>query len=442
MTYDDDNSVANDSDGNLVSAPLTNDTFAAYTYDARNRLLNAGGVTNAYDPSGNRVGIAYGTNSESYVVNPYSKLPQILMRIKNGVTNYYIYGAGLLYQITETATATNTLTYHYDYRGSTIALSDNNGNVTDRMEYSLYATLTYHAGTSDTPFLFNGRYGVMTDPNGLLYMRARYYSPYLCRFINPDPTGFAGGLNFYAYANGNPVSYLDPFGLAAWYDTWGTWIGQQVSTAQSFYNNHLPWVVAGTLNTGISIVGNVLSSPQAIGHLGEGSGTFSADPTLANSAGLFSDISIVAGTLAGGLSPIAAANTPIGYGNVVYRYASSDEIDAMNQANGGNYILNVDAEEASKDVYVTPDEPLSSISQAVNNYQLDGNQSYIIAGDSSGINFSYQGQVEGGSGTEWITSEQIPVISVNPIGYNLVNGTAATGLSLTGGSVTSSSTGK
>ena len=137
------------------------------------------------------------------------------MRIKNGVTNYYIYGAGLMYQITETATATNTLTYHYDYRGSTIALSNDRGLVTDRIEYSAYGLTTYHVGMTDTPFLFNGRYGVQTDANGLLYMRARYYNPYLCRFINPDPTGFSGGLNFYTYANGNPVSYLDPFGLSA-----------------------------------------------------------------------------------------------------------------------------------------------------------------------------------------------------------------------------------
>jgi RHS repeat-associated protein len=224
MTYDDDNrlatfnsaSVANDLDGNLTNAPLTNSTFSIYAYDARNRLLNVGGVTNAYDSAGSRIGIAYGTNSESYVINPNSQLPQVLMRIKNGITNYYIYGAGLLYQVTETATATNTLTYHYDYRGSTIALSDGNGNVTDRMEYSAYATLTYHAGISDTPFLFNGRYGVMTDPNGLLYMRARFYNPFLCRFVNSDPSGFSGGLNFYAYANGNPISYLDPFGLSVW----------------------------------------------------------------------------------------------------------------------------------------------------------------------------------------------------------------------------------
>jgi hypothetical protein len=59
----------------------------------------------------------------------------------------------------------------------------------------------------------------MTDPNGLLYMKARYYNPYLCRFLNPDPSGFAGGLNMYAAFNGNPVSYTDPTGLGAVGDT-------------------------------------------------------------------------------------------------------------------------------------------------------------------------------------------------------------------------------
>ena len=55
----------------------------------------------------------------------------------------------------------------------------------------------------------------MTDPNGLLYMRARYYNPYICRFINPDPSGFGGGLNWSCYADGNPISMIDPFGLCA-----------------------------------------------------------------------------------------------------------------------------------------------------------------------------------------------------------------------------------
>jgi len=131
------------------------------------------------------------------------------------MTFVLIYLLMLFYQVTETPAATNTLTYYYDYRGSTIALTGDNGLPTDRMEYSLYGTMTYHAGSADTPFLFNGGYGVMTDPNGLLYMRARYYSPFLCRFLNPDPSGFAAGLNFYVYANGNPASMTDPMGLDA-----------------------------------------------------------------------------------------------------------------------------------------------------------------------------------------------------------------------------------
>jgi len=132
------------------------------------------------------------------------------MRVKAGVTNYYVYRLGLLYEADDSI---NTKTYHYDYRGSTVALTDGSGNVMDRIEYSPYGTTTYRSGTTDTPFLFNGFYGIQSDANGLLYMRARYYNPYLCRFINPDPIGFAGGLNWYAYVGNNPVDYVDPLGL-------------------------------------------------------------------------------------------------------------------------------------------------------------------------------------------------------------------------------------
>jgi len=239
MIYDDDNrlftfngqNVTVDTNGNLTSGPLTNSTFATYTYNARNQLLSAGGLSYAYDPAGNRTAITNGANVAKFVVNPNAILPQVLMRIQNGATNYYVYGAGLLYQVTETATSTNTLTYHYDLRGSSVALTDGNGNVTDRIEYSAYGTTTYRSGTNDTPFLFNGRYGIMTDANGLLYMRARYYNPFICRFINPDPSGFSGGLNWYAYANGDPISLIDPFGLGAiegWGGSTATWIGRNI----------------------------------------------------------------------------------------------------------------------------------------------------------------------------------------------------------------------
>jgi RHS repeat-associated protein len=264
MTFDDDNRIAtfnginvsHDPDGNMISGPLTNNSLVVHTYDARNRLLSVGGISYAYDPAGNRIGITNGAAASRFVVNPNAALSQVLMRVKNGVTNYYIYGAGLLYEITETATTAKTLTHHYDLRGSTVALSDDSGAVTDRIEYSAYGTITHRAGTNDTPFLFNGRYGVQTDPNGLLYMRARYYNPFICRFINADPSGFSGGLNFYAYADGNPISYLDPFGLDAF--DYGTGI--------SLLDKGLDWVAENFANpVGDAVVNGLSQQIQRIG---------------------------------------------------------------------------------------------------------------------------------------------------------------------------------
>lgn len=53
------------------------------------------------------------------------------------------------------------------------------------------------------------------DP--LMFYRARYYQPGIGRFVSEDPIGFGGGINFYAYVKGNPMMYVDPYGLAC---TW------------------------------------------------------------------------------------------------------------------------------------------------------------------------------------------------------------------------------
>lgn len=46
------------------------------------------------------------------------------------------------------------------------------------------------------------------------YYRARYYDPGNGRFASEDPIGFdAGGENFYAYTENNPIGFKDPRGL-------------------------------------------------------------------------------------------------------------------------------------------------------------------------------------------------------------------------------------
>jgi RHS repeat-associated protein len=91
---------------------------------------------------------------------------------------------------------------------------DPNGTVTATRKYDVYGAVRSSTGTSTSKHKFVGCLGHMSeDETGLIYMRARYMDPVTGRFISEDP-GYQG-LNWYAYANGNPVGMIDSGGRAS-----------------------------------------------------------------------------------------------------------------------------------------------------------------------------------------------------------------------------------
>ena len=202
------NAVSYDMDGNMLS----NGTLTC-TYDSANRLVSAGGHTYTYNAEDVRIRNLCAEEDTTYTYNTNAKLSMLLMKTTNGVVTKYVYGKGLIGEETN-----NTFkTYHFDCRGSTIAITDASGNITDTFAYDTYGKLISRTGTSKVIFGYNGRDGVVTDTNGLIYMRARYYSPEMKRFINADivagQISNAITLNRFAYANDNPAMNVDPTGL-------------------------------------------------------------------------------------------------------------------------------------------------------------------------------------------------------------------------------------
>ena len=142
-----------------------------YTYDARGNLLDQSNTSY-------RVQYAYADGIDSAV----------LMR-----------AGGNLYALVA------------DHLGSIVAMFDHTGHVESSGDYAPFGNTG--APPVDSTLAFTGRESYF----GLYYLRNRWYSPDLGRFLEPDPIGLAGGdVNIYRYVGNSPLNWVDPSGLGVW----------------------------------------------------------------------------------------------------------------------------------------------------------------------------------------------------------------------------------
>ncbi|MEQ7921233.1 RHS repeat-associated core domain-containing protein [Xanthomonas sp. WHRI 1810A] len=103
-----------------------------------------------------------------------------------------------------------------DLLGSGTQELDSQANLISQESYYPFGGTSWWAGRNALEAKYKTiRYsGKERDACGLYYYGLRYYAPWLCRWINPDPAGVAYGLNGYAMVGNQPISRADTLGLA------------------------------------------------------------------------------------------------------------------------------------------------------------------------------------------------------------------------------------
>ena len=108
----------------------------------------------------------------------------------------------------------------HDHNGNVMTLLDKgSGSILESYRYSAFGeekifdengTLVVSSPFGN-PWRFSSKR--LDEETGFVYFGRRYYDPETSRWISPDPLGFDGGPNLYAYVLNSPLTHIDLYGL-------------------------------------------------------------------------------------------------------------------------------------------------------------------------------------------------------------------------------------
>lgn len=97
----------------------------------------------------------------------------------------------------------------HDHQGNVTCLVDMRGTLFESYRYSTFGEELFDAASN--PWRFSSKR--TDDETGLVCFGRRYYEPMTARWLTPDPIGFEGGPNLYAYVSNSPLTHIDTYGL-------------------------------------------------------------------------------------------------------------------------------------------------------------------------------------------------------------------------------------
>ncbi len=178
----------------------------ALTYDYRGLLTGHGSAAYTMDPDRRRVKKTVGTAVTCYLRGADGTV--LAEYAGQNLSARYVYAGSR--RIARVA-GSGTRYYLADHLGSTRSLIDEEGTVTAAYDYWPYGDILASGGSEETHFRFTGH--ERDAESNLDYMLARSYDYNIGRFLRPDPMQDEyPGISPYAYANNNPLKYVDPDG--------------------------------------------------------------------------------------------------------------------------------------------------------------------------------------------------------------------------------------